>query len=111
MGVGVRATGFMQKHRLVCIYQGERLSESEGLAREEEYSNAGNRHDYIFFYEDKCVDATKAYGTVGRLMNHSRLKPNCVAVARVDDKETDEKRMKRKHILIKTCADIEAGVG
>ena len=106
MGVGVRTTGFMHGDRLVCIYQGERLSASEGEEREEEYCKAGNRHDYIFYYGDKCVDATKAYGTLGRLMNHSRLKPNCVAVVRVDEYDTE----KRKHIFIKTIGDIEAGV-
>ena len=32
-----------------------------------------------FLYKRLCVDATTDSGTLGRLLNHSRHRPNCVA--------------------------------
>ena len=57
-------------------------------------------HFYLFF---SSIDATAETGRLGRLLNHSRLNPNCITkVIQI------EKQEQPRLVLIAKC-DIEAG--
>ena len=57
-------------------------------------------HFYVF-----SIDATAETGRLGRLLNHSRLNPNCITkVIQI------EKQEQPRLVLIAKC-DIDAGTG
>lgn len=81
-GYGVVSTGPIHKGDFVCEYKGDLLSVEVAKAREREYAEEDSRAGvekpmcYMYFLDKKrCIDATKT-DHVGRLINHSRLRPN-----------------------------------
>ena len=60
---------------------------------------------YLFSHIFFSIDATAESGRYGRLLNHSRLTPNCITkVIQI------EKQEQPRLVLIAKC-DIEAGTG
>jgi len=80
-GRGVYAAEPIAKGSFVVEYAGDLVSMDEGVKREEDYSEDARIGSYIFFFNFKgkrfCLDATAESGRYGRLLNHSRLNPNC----------------------------------
>ena len=59
--------------------------------------------NYTLTYSFFSIDATEETGRLGRLLNHSKLSPNCITkVIQI------EKQEKPRLVLIAKC-DIEAG--
>ena len=59
--------------------------------------------NYILTYSFFSIDATEETGRLGRLLNHSKLHPNCITkVIQI------EKQEQPRLVLIAKC-DIEAG--
>ncbi|VDK27695.1 unnamed protein product [Taenia asiatica] len=81
-GRGVITTRTFSPGEFVVEYIGELISGSEARAREAEYNKDPNVGSFMFFFshgnQRYCVDATEETGKLGRLINHSRLHPNCV---------------------------------
>ena len=77
-GRGVFATKGFEKGDFLVEYSGELVSRGEGLHREQRAEEDGG---YLFFFSHDgqcfCIDATNEDGTLGRLINHSRLAGNC----------------------------------
>ena len=98
-GRGVVTTSTIWRETFVCSYDGQHISEAEGLKREKEREESNTLPgDYIFFFNDICIDATEDNKTLGRLLNHSRKHPNCVAKSYI---------LNGKHyIIIKSVSDI-----
>ncbi|ESO01447.1 hypothetical protein HELRODRAFT_82119, partial [Helobdella robusta] len=80
-GRGVVAARTFNKNEFVVEYAGELIELSTAREREGKYnhSSAVGCYMYYFKYKNKnyCIDATAETGRLGRLVNHSRLKPNC----------------------------------
>ena len=78
-GKGVICSRRLEKGQFVCEYAGDLISEDEALEREAKYAKEVHVHCYMYFLRhngiNMCVDATHA-GRIGRLINHSRLRPN-----------------------------------
>ncbi|CDS42598.1 histone lysine n methyltransferase setd8 [Echinococcus multilocularis] len=81
-GRGVLTTRTFLPGEFVVEYIGELISGSEARTREAEYNKDPNVGSFMFFFshgnQRYCVDATEETGKLGRLINHSRLHPNCV---------------------------------
>ncbi|VDM36611.1 unnamed protein product, partial [Hydatigera taeniaeformis] len=81
-GRGVITTRSFSPGEFVVEYVGELISGSEARAREAEYNKDPSVGSFMFFFchgnQRYCVDATEETGKLGRLINHSRLHPNCV---------------------------------
>ncbi|KAJ4918929.1 hypothetical protein JOQ06_022200 [Pogonophryne albipinna] len=73
-GKGVVATCPMDKGDVVCDYHGTLISQAEGRQREDSI--------YRVFFKELCIDASSRCDchpeveTYGRLLNHSRKRPN-----------------------------------
>ncbi|EDQ90832.1 uncharacterized protein MONBRDRAFT_15842 [Monosiga brevicollis MX1] len=84
-GKGVLAGRAFRRGEYVCEYAGELIELEEAHRREERYRTEATAKGldemmcYMYFLRHKsrtyCVDATQT-GRVGRLINHSRAKPN-----------------------------------
>ena len=84
MGFGVKAMKKITKDSFVATYVGERISKAEAAEREVSYAaNGKGCYVYHFRWNEKvmCIDATDddENKTLGRLINHSKLKPNLYA--------------------------------
>ncbi|CAG0897954.1 unnamed protein product [Cyprideis torosa] len=81
-GRGVVALRRFQKGEFVVEYAGELVDMKEAQVREVRYAKDRNKGCYMYYFEDKnvqwCVDATKETSRFGRLINHSRTRPNIV---------------------------------
>ncbi|CAH8850417.1 unnamed protein product [Trichobilharzia szidati] len=81
-GRGIIATRPFSEGEFVVEYAGDLIPEKLAKQREAEYKRDPNIGSYMFFFvhagQRYCVDATKETPRLGRLINHSRLKPNCV---------------------------------
>ena len=82
-GRGVFATRTIAKGEFVCEYTGELLTEAESNVRALEYDFTDNDCEkgcYMFWFKHGkewfCLDASKDDGSFGRLINHSKRKPN-----------------------------------
>jgi len=81
-GRGIEARKQFKKGDFVVEYAGE-LMESPAAAKEREdfYASDAATGCYMYYFKhgDKqyCIDATAESGRLGRLVNHSRLAPNC----------------------------------
>lgn len=57
------------------------MSAHEGYKVEENLKASGRDDSFLFFFlidsKEWCIDATEYDGMYGRLVNHSRLRPNC----------------------------------
>ena len=77
-GRGVRSRRPIKKGDILCSYDGELITHSEGTRRSETSC-------FLFFFKFKeksfCIDATNENCTFGRLINHSRKKANVKPVA------------------------------
>lgn len=84
-GRGIICTAWFVKGDYVVNYVGELVSRSEGLKREKRLIKAGSDESFLYFFACNttryCLDATPEDGSFGRLVNHSRLRPNCHARA------------------------------
>ncbi|VDD82518.1 unnamed protein product [Mesocestoides corti] len=81
-GRGVITTRTFFPGDFVVEYIGELISDSEARIREAEYKKDPKVGSFMFFFshggQRYCVDATEETDKLGRLINHSRLHPNCV---------------------------------
>ena len=81
-------------------YFGEMITKKEGVEREESYPE--EKGSFIFYFKDRCVDATEESGRLGRLINHSKTNANVAAeLWKVEDVS---------HIIFKALCDIDEGV-
>lgn len=82
-GRGIVAKDWFESGDVVLRYCGKVLSHKKGLKKEKklELKNSGASFLYFFPCDSNrlCLDATPEDGTYGRLVNHSRLRPNCRA--------------------------------
>ncbi|KAF8561732.1 hypothetical protein P879_09003 [Paragonimus westermani] len=80
-GRGIVATRTFYDGEFVVEYAGELMSEKMAKEREAEYKRDPTIGSYMFYFvhngQKYCVDATKETPRLGRLINHSRLHPNC----------------------------------
>ena len=80
-GRGVVTTKQFCKGEFIVEYAGDIISWEEASKRESEYASNPQVGCYMYYYTAKgknyCVDATAETGRFGRLLNHSRKKPNC----------------------------------
>ncbi|KAF7233732.1 hypothetical protein EG68_04897 [Paragonimus skrjabini miyazakii] len=80
-GRGIVATRTFHDGEFVVEYAGELMSEKMAKEREAEYKRDPTIGSYMFYFvhngQKYCVDATKETPRLGRLINHSRLHPNC----------------------------------
>uniref|UniRef100_A0A5K4EEB8 [histone H4]-lysine(20) N-methyltransferase n=1 Tax=Schistosoma mansoni TaxID=6183 RepID=A0A5K4EEB8_SCHMA len=81
-GRGIIATRTFYEGEFVVEYAGDLISEKLAKQREAVYKQNPEIGSYMFFFvhagQRYCVDATKETPRLGRLINHSRLKPNCI---------------------------------
>ncbi|VDM03737.1 unnamed protein product, partial [Schistocephalus solidus] len=90
-GRGVISTRTFFAGEFIVEYAGELISDSEARLREAEYKKNPNLGSFMFYFTHAghryCVDATEESPRLGRLINHSRLHPNCyVKVVPIDQK-------------------------
>lgn len=82
-GRGVAAVQWFEAGDVVLNYCGEILSHKRGLKREKRLDRKDSSDSFLFFFSCDttryCLDATLEDGKYGRLVNHSRLRPNCKA--------------------------------
>jgi histone-lysine N-methyltransferase SETD8 len=82
-GRGVFTETDRSRKSFICEYIGEIVSEDEANRRVVEYVRNGaiDFYQYYFKYKNKpmCIDAQEESGLMGRLLNHSKKKPNCWA--------------------------------
>lgn len=80
-GWGIRATRKFFAGDLVLRYCGKLVSAKSGREIESALMEADIDDSYLFFFRCKnkewCLDATIDDGLYGRMVNHSRLRPNC----------------------------------
>ncbi|KAF6029874.1 SETD8 [Bugula neritina] len=76
------ATKPFKKGDFVVEYAGDLVELKEAKFREETYQKDISCGCYMYFFSHRgksyCIDATRESGKYGRLLNHSRTKPNCV---------------------------------
>ncbi|KAH8878383.1 N-lysine methyltransferase KMT5A-A [Schistosoma japonicum] len=81
-GRGVIATRTFYEGEFIVEYAGDLISEKLAKQREAVYKQNPAIGSYMFFFvhagQRYCVDATEETSRLGRLINHSRLKPNCI---------------------------------
>ncbi|VDP77229.1 unnamed protein product [Schistosoma mattheei] len=81
-GRGIIATRTFYEGEFVVEYAGDLISEKLAKQREAVYKQNPAIGSYMFFFvhagQRYCVDATEETSRLGRLINHSRLKPNCI---------------------------------
>lgn len=100
-GYGVKTLCPIPRSTFICSYHGKHISLAEALLREKELEDTDpDGGDYIFFNGNQCIDATIDDGTLGRLLNHSRKAPNCVAKPYMLNGKS--------FIILKSISDIEA---
>lgn len=87
-GWGIRAVRKFLAGDLVLRYCGTLMSRKEGLKVEASLKEAEIDDSFLFFFKldsrELCLDATRDDGSYGRLVNHSRLRPNCEPVGIMD---------------------------
>nr|ALJ75659.1 SETD8 [Schmidtea mediterranea] len=89
-GRGIESTVCFEKDSFVVEYAGDLISEKKARENEAIYKQDPSKGSYMFYFRFKdnkyCVDATKESGKLGRLLNHSKLNPNCyVKVISIND--------------------------
>jgi len=81
-GRGVKTTKYFVKGEFVVEYAGPLVDLKTANDLEEKYSMDTSKGCYMYYFQHKskqyCVDATAESGRYGRLLNHSRVSPNCV---------------------------------
>jgi histone-lysine N-methyltransferase SETD8 len=81
-GRGVKAVKSFSKGDFVVEYSGELIDIGTAKDLETKYSLDASKGCYMYYFKHKgkqyCIDATSESGRYGRLVNHSRITPNCV---------------------------------
>jgi len=81
-GRGVKAVKGFSKGDFVVEYAGELIDIGTAKDLETKYSLDASKGCYMYYFKHKgkqyCIDATSESGRYGRLVNHSRVSPNCV---------------------------------
>ncbi|KAF1746600.1 hypothetical protein GCK72_023057 [Caenorhabditis remanei] len=84
-GRGIKTTVPFEKGDFVVEYKGDLVEHNKAKEMEEQYSKNEDIGSYMFFFEylakKWCVDATAETPYKGRLVNHSKLRPNLKARA------------------------------
>lgn len=77
---GVFAKKHILKGAFVCEYAGDLIDRREAERRDQLYEQT-EKGSYMFYFNWSnkcyCLDATEPSKRLGRLVNHSRKKPNC----------------------------------
>jgi len=81
-GRGIKAVKGFSKGDFVVEYSGELIDIGTAKDLETKYSLDASKGCYMYYFKHKgkqyCIDATSESGRYGRLVNHSRITPNCV---------------------------------
>ena len=105
IGRGIQTTKSFRKSTYVATYVGKLLNKSKAEAKELEYANLGEDmcYTHYFRWNDRihCYDATIDDGSFGRLINHSRKRPNILPKVEVING--------LPHIYFKAIDDISPG--
>ena len=87
---GVVPTKKLTKGEFVIEYAGELIEHSTAEERENRYAMDISKGCYMYYFKTNgkhyCIDATAETGRLGRLVNHSRLQPNCCTKVVMVDK-------------------------
>eukprot|EP00741_Cyanophora_paradoxa_P021329 tig00021348_g20588.t1 len=116
-GTGVRTLERIKAGQFVCEYAGKNITEKEGKQRELKYV-AENAQDWYFYYYQlgsrrMCVDAMRDERGIfgppgfGRIINHSRTKPNLCTRALMVPGTGDKPDMPR--LFLFAIRDIDEG--
>eukprot|EP00092_Neocalanus_flemingeri_P018246 GFUD01019746.1.p1 GENE.GFUD01019746.1~~GFUD01019746.1.p1 ORF type:complete len:313 (-),score=77.41 GFUD01019746.1:325-1263(-) len=89
-GRGIKAVKDYSKGEFVVEYAGDIVDVKTAEDLEAKYSMDTSKGCYMYYFKYKgkqyCVDATSESGRFGRLLNHSRIHPNCrTKVVMLDD--------------------------
>jgi len=81
-GRGIFSTRKFFQGEFVVEYAGDLITPKEAEVRDAKYSaNTDKYGSYMYYFVHKgtkwCIDATIESGKYGRLLNHSRVTPNC----------------------------------
>jgi len=81
-GRGIKAVRDFSKGEFVVEYAGDLIDIGTAKDLEAKYSMDTSKGCYMYYFKHKgkqyCIDATGESGRYGRLLNHSRVTPNCV---------------------------------
>jgi len=81
-GRGIKAVKDFNKGDFVVEYAGDLIDIGTAKDLETKYSMDASKGCYMYYFKHKgkqyCIDATSESGRYGRLVNHSRVSPNCV---------------------------------
>ena len=104
-GVGLVANETIRNKEFIVEYAGDLVDGKEGEERERVYQKQNNPNCcmYSFEFANKkyCIDATPVSRKLGRLVNHSKMNPNC-KVKIVDVRGVP-------HLVLFSIRDIEIG--
>ena len=81
-GRGIKAVRDFCRGEFVVEYVGDLIDSETAKDLETKYSMDTSTGCYMYYFKHKgkqyCIDATSESGRFGRLVNHSRVTPNCV---------------------------------
>jgi len=81
-GRGIKAVRDFAKGEFVVEYAGDLIDIGTAKDLEAKYSMDTSKGCYMYYFKHKgkqyCIDATSESGRYGRLINHSKITPNCV---------------------------------
>lgn len=81
-GRGIKAVKTFNKGDFVVEYAGDLIDIGTAKDLESKYSMDASKGCYMYYFKHKgkqyCIDATSESGRYGRLLNHSRVSPNCI---------------------------------
>lgn len=101
---GVFASESIRKGTFVCEYAGDLIDRREAERRDIIYE-LKSKGSYMFYFNFNnkcyCLDATEPTKRIGRLVNHSRKRPNCKMELFSFDKTP--------HLILTAIRDIEPG--
>jgi histone-lysine N-methyltransferase SETD8 len=101
-GRGVFTLTEKRTNDFICEYVGELCSRKEAERRADDYFNKEMKEYYLFYFSTRgkclCIDATVDSGRFGRLLNHTRLSPNCKPKLLIVDGDP--------RIVLLACRDI-----
>jgi [histone H4]-lysine20 N-methyltransferase SETD8 len=82
-GRGVFTQTDRSRKSFICEYAGDTVTKEVADRRVDEYEQQGAKNFYQYYFSFKnqkmCVDAQVDSGRIGRLFNHSKNSPNCIA--------------------------------
>lgn len=100
---GVFATKKIYKGDFVCEYAGDLIDRKEAEKRDSIYE-LKRKGSYMFYFNWSnkcyCLDATEPSHRLGRLVNHSRRKPNCKMEIFIDNN--------KPYLILTAIRDIQS---